>query len=155
MKNVKDYMPSDESEVIDLRKMQGPPDRAAAEALRTKKSWIDYIDETDRKKKEARDNFSKNARASSKDSSDYSERMKKYDAYEKQKEEEDSQSSLDATRAWERQQKKPSYRLRKNLKDISSAFKKSVAKTKPLRKAEGGLVRGAGSARGVKPYKVR
>lgn len=147
-------MPSDESEVIDLTKMQGPPDKDTAAALKKEKSWGKILSEKQASRKTQRDQYSSVAAKRTKNAGNYNASMKKYDKSVKQMDEEDSQSSGDSVRAWEKQLENPSPELRRALKGISYAYKKGTANTKPLRKAGGGLIRGAGNARGVKPYKV-
>lgn len=147
-------MPSDESEIIDLRKMQGPPDKETAKEMRDRKSWVDAIEKTNSQRNKYRENFSSSSQKKSKNAGDYNARMKKYDKAVGKFDEENFQSANDATRAWEKQMNKPSAELKKSLKRISDTSKAAMKKTKPLRKAAGGLVKGAGSARGVKSYKV-
>lgn len=148
-------MPSDESETIDWRKKQGPPEKETAEKIKKDKSWGDILAKKQEDRKFQRDKYSSVAAKKSKNAGEYSASMKKYDKAVKQMDEEDSESSRDSVKAWEKAQENPSPELRRAFKGISYAYKKATAKAKPLRKAGGGLIRGAGNARGVRPYKVR
>lgn len=156
MKNVKDFMPSDESEIEDLRKMQGPPTKEVAEALAIKKAWDDYYEKQDKKKKESRDNAGAISSKASKNAGDYGARMKRYDKAVK-----DSDALIDKMAdediADYKKRFKGSKKYESTLKDISATSRKKFKGAKPLsggRYKSGGVVRGSGKARGVKPCKI-
>lgn len=160
MKKYKDFMPSEESEVEDLREMQGPPPKDAAEALAHKKAWDEYYEKKDRQRKSYRDSASTIASKNSKSGGDYGAKMKRYDDAVKA-----SDDLVDKIAEGEIADYKKKFKGSKKyddaLKDISATFRKGTKKAKPLSKrkdpvgySSGGSVRGSGKARGVKPCKI-